>query len=90
MSSYVIAAAEALAAASEDLSGIGSTIMEANTAAAAWTTERLAAGQDEVSAAIAALFSVHAEQYRALSAQAAAFHTQFMQTLGGGGGVCGG
>jgi triacylglycerol lipase len=34
----------------------------------------VAAAEDEVSAAIAALFSAHAEEYQALSAQASAFH----------------
>ena len=44
----------------------------------------LAAGADEVSAQIAALFGAHAQSYRALSAQAAAFHEQFVQALRGG------
>nr|WP_223163860.1 PE family protein [Mycobacterium simiae] len=44
----------------------------------------LAAGADEVSAAIAALFGTHGQAYqayRALSAQAVAFHQQFVQLL---------
>ena len=38
-------------------------------------------GQDEVSMAVAALFSGHAQAYQALSAQAAAFHAQFVKAL---------
>jgi hypothetical protein len=36
------------------------------------------AASDEVSAAIAALFATHAQQYQSLSAQAAAFHDAFI------------
>ena len=38
-------------------------------------------GEDEVSAVIAAVFSAHGQGFQALSAQAAAFHTQFVQAL---------
>ena len=41
----------------------------------------LAAAEDEVSAAIAAIFSAHGQVYQTLSAQAAAFHSQFVATL---------
>ncbi len=50
-------------------------------AAALPTTGILAAGADEVSAAIAALFGAHGQAYQALSAQAAALHAQFVQSL---------
>jgi len=60
-------------------------ISEANAAAAARTTEVVAAAGDEVSAAIASLFSSHARDFQALSAQAAAFHSQFVQALAGAG-----
>ena len=76
--SYVIAAPEALVAAASNVAGIGSTIGAANAAAATSTTEVIAAAGDEVSAAIASLFSSHAQDYQALSAQATAFHTQFV------------
>ncbi|CKR76816.1 PE family protein [Mycobacterium tuberculosis] len=39
----------------------------------------MAAAHDEVSAAIAALFSAHGQAYQAASAQAAAFHTRFIR-----------
>jgi len=44
----------------------------------------LAAAEDEVSTAIAALFSSHGESFQVLSAQAAAFHDQFVQNLSAG------
>src|SRR5271170_7431095 len=82
--SFLIAAPEALVAAATDLANIGSTISEANVAAAAPTTGVLAAGADEVSTAIATLFAGHAQSYQALSTQVAAFHDQFVQLLNGG------
>ncbi|WP_083047471.1 PE family protein, partial [Mycobacterium shinjukuense] len=85
MSSFVIAVPEALAAASSELTGIGSTIRAANSAAAASTTEILAAGSDEVSAAIARLFGSYARDFQALSAQAAAFHDQFVRAIAASG-----
>src|ERR1700730_1906366 len=48
---------------------------------------RLAAADDEVSAAIAMVFSRYATGYQALSAQAAAFHAQLVQTLNAGAGA---
>jgi hypothetical protein len=83
--SFVIAVPEMVASAASDLAGIGSTIGEANAAAAAPTTGVLVAADDEESAAIAALFSGHAQDFQALSAQAAAFHAQFVQALTGAG-----
>ncbi|WP_230871849.1 PE family protein, partial [Mycobacterium canetti] len=84
--SFLIASPEALAAAATDLTGIGSAISAANAVAAAPTTEILAAGTDEVSTAISALFGAHAQVYQALSAHAAAFHDQFVLTLTAGAG----
>src|ERR1700730_6318017 len=79
--SFVFVAPEAVVAAAGDLSGIGSAISAANSAAAASATGVLAAGADQVSAAIATVFGSHAQTYQALSAQATAFHDQFVQTL---------
>jgi PE family len=79
--SYVNAAPEYVAAAATDLANIGSTISSANTAAMGPTSGVLAAGADEVSATVAALFDAHAQVYQALSAQAAYFHEQFVQLL---------
>jgi hypothetical protein len=63
---------------------IGSALNAAHAAAAAPTTGIAAAGQDEVSAAIAELFSAEGQAYQALSAEASAFHEQFVQTLNAG------
>ncbi|BDE16328.1 hypothetical protein Mkiyose1665_25520 [Mycobacterium kiyosense] len=82
--SYVSVVPETVAAAASNLANLGSTISAANAAAAAPTTSVLAAAQDEVSTAIAALFGSHAHQFQALSAKAAAFHDQFVQALTGG------
>ena len=62
--SYLVAAPEFLASAATDLSNVGSTVIAANAAAAAPTTGVLAAGADEVSAAIASLFSGHGRAFR--------------------------
>ena len=66
--SFVIAVPEFLGAAATDLAGIGTTLSAANAAAAVPTTGIMAAAQDEVSAAVAALFSGHGQGYQALSA----------------------
>src|SRR5271163_1651039 len=84
--SFVIALPEMLGTAATDLTNIGSTLSAANAAAAPQTTGILAAAQDEVSAAIAALFSAHGQGFQALSAQATTFHNQFVQALTAGAG----
>ena len=84
--SYVIAAPEMMTSAATDLSNIRSAVTAANAAAAAQTTGVLAAAEDEVSAAIAAVFSAHGQGFQALGAQAAAFHEQFVQALTAGAG----
>lgn len=55
-------------------------------AAAAPTTGLVAAGADEVSTGIAAVFGAHEAEYQALSDRAAAFHAQFVQALTAGAG----
>ena len=82
--SYAIAAPEIMTSAATDLATIGSNLSAANAAAAAPTTGILAAAQDEVSAAIAAVFSAHGQGFQALGAQAAAFEDQFVQALTAG------
>ena len=84
--SFVVAAPEFVQAAASDLANLGLTITEANSAALAPTAGVLAAGTDEVSEAVAALFGAHAKAYQTLSAQAAAFHNQFVQLMGVGAG----
>ena len=78
---------ESVASAAQDIAGIGSALTQAHAEAAPATTAILTAAQDEVSASIAALFSEHGQAFQSLSAQAARFHEQFVQTLGGAGGA---
>ena len=82
--SFVVTAPEILQSAATDVAGIGSSLRAANAAAAAPTTAVLTAAGDEVSAAITSVFSSYAREFQALSAQAAAFHDQFVQTLNSG------
>ncbi|WP_191499908.1 PE family protein, partial [Mycobacterium simulans] len=85
--SYVLADLDMLAAATGDVAGIASSLSAANAAAAASTTALVAAAGDEVSAAIASLFSSHGQQYQVLSVEAAAFHARFVQALNSAGGA---
>ena len=78
---FVIAAPEIVAASASELARVGSTLGAANAVAAGPTTALMTAAADEVSAAIASLFSSHGQQFQALSAQAAAFHANFVQAL---------
>ncbi|MDC4422901.1 PE domain-containing protein [Acinetobacter baumannii] len=82
--SFVQTIPEFVAAAATDLARIGTTITSANATAMGPTSAVLAPGADEVSASIAALFDAHSQVYQALSAQAAAFHSQFVQLMNGG------
>ncbi|WP_136627653.1 PE family protein, partial [Mycobacterium pseudokansasii] len=82
--SFVIMSAAEVASAATDLSKIGSTIGLANSMAATPTTQVLAAGADQVSAAVAALFGTYGQQYQKLSSQMAAFHDEFVRTLNAG------
>jgi hypothetical protein len=79
--SFGMAAPQALVTAASDLTDVGSTVTTASNAAAARTTNVLAGAADEVSTQIAALFSEHGLTYQQLSAQASAFHAQFVRVL---------
>lgn len=68
--SYVVAASDLLASTATELARIDAALNTANAAAVLPTTVLQAAGADEVSAAVAALFSSHARAYQALSVQA--------------------
>ena len=85
--SYVVALPEMMSAAATDVASIGSVVATANRGVAGATTGVLAAAEDEVSLAIAGLFSAHGQGYQALSAQAAAFHERFVQALTGASGA---
>jgi hypothetical protein len=80
--SFVTTQPEALSAAAGSLHGIGAGVSSQNAAAAAPTTGVVPAAADEVSALTAAQFVAHAQLYQAVSAQAAAVHEAFVNTLG--------
>ncbi|WP_082978475.1 PecA family PE domain-processing aspartic protease [Mycobacterium sp. 1081908.1] len=82
--SFVFAVPAVMSDAATSLESLGSTINAAHAAAAMPTTGIAAAAGDEVSATIAAFFAQHGAAYQALSGQAAAFHTQLLQTLNAG------
>ncbi len=79
---FVTTQPEALTAAAVTLQGLGAVMTAGNTAAAAPTTGVVPAAADEVSALTAAQFAAHAQMYQAISAQAAAIHEMFVNTLG--------
>ncbi|BBX56332.1 PE family protein [Mycobacterium shottsii] len=85
--SYFIAVPDELALAATELDSIGTTFSAANVAAVLPTTGIPAAGADDVSMAIAALFAGHAQAYQALSTAASTFHTQFVRALNLSGGA---
>jgi hypothetical protein len=80
--SFVTTQPEALTAAAANLAGIGTTMSAQNAAVAAPTTGVIPAAADEVSALTATQFTIHAQMYQAVSAQAEAIHQLFVSTLG--------
>jgi PE family len=82
--SFVTVAPDILGQAAGELESIGSALSAANVMAAAPTMGVVAPGADEVSAAITALLGTHAQEYQALSAKAADFHSQFVNLLNTG------
>jgi hypothetical protein len=82
--SFVSVTPDIVGQAAGELDSIGSTLSAANAAAAASTTAVAAPGADAVSAAVAALLGAHAEDYQAIGAQAADFHSEFVSLLNAG------
>jgi hypothetical protein len=78
---YVLAQPQVMATAAADVAAIGTTLDEATAAAAGRTTGVVAAAGDEVSAAVASLFSAYARDWRALVGRAAVFHSEFAKAL---------
>ncbi len=72
-----------LQSAAADLKSVGADLHAAHAAAAAPTTGLAAAGTDEVSAAVSALFSEYGQTFQSLGAQASTFHNQFVRLLSG-------
>lgn len=82
--SFVITAPEQITAAAENLAGIRTSLEQATAAAAAPTTGVVSAAADEVSVAISRLFGTYGQKFQAVTAQAAAFHDEFVSLLNGG------
>ena len=80
--SFVTTQPELLAAAANQLQGIGAVMTAQNATAAAPTTGIVPAAADEVSALTATQFGAYAAMYQAVSAQAAAVHDMFVHMLG--------
>jgi hypothetical protein len=84
--SFLVVGPDWVESAAADLESIRSSLTAAHAAAAVPTTGIAAAGADEVSAAVSALFGRFGQEYQALSAQASGFHQQFVQALNSGAG----
>ncbi len=76
--SYLVTAPEQMGETARGLAGIRSLLAESAASAAAPTTTVVAAAQDQVSALVATVFSDFGQEFQALSAQADAFHEQFV------------
>lgn len=83
--SWFVAGPEAMAAAANDLAGVGSTLAESNVAAALQTAGVPAAAADQVSGAVAAFWESHSAGYQQISDQMSSFHDQFVAALAGNG-----
>ena len=79
--SFVNVVPDALAAAAAEVSAIGSSLNAAHAAAALPTTAMVAAGLDEVSAAVTSAFSQFGAEFQALGNQAAVLGAQITQAL---------
>jgi hypothetical protein len=85
--SFVIATPDLVQSAAQDLGGIRSSLAEAAATAAGPTTGIATAAQDEVSVAIASLFGNFGQEFQVVSAQAQAFHQQFVSLMNAGAGA---
>src|SRR6516162_6392743 len=82
--SFVIAAPDLVQGAAQDLAGIHASLAEAASVVAGPTTGVVPAAADEVSAAISAMFGNFGQEFQLLSAQAQAFHAQFVSLMNAG------
>jgi hypothetical protein len=85
--SFVIATPDLVESAAQNLWGIRSALAEAAASAAGPTTGIATAAQDEVSVAVASMFGNFGHEFQALSAQAQAFHAQFVSLMNAGAGA---
>ncbi|WP_204080020.1 PecA family PE domain-processing aspartic protease [Mycobacterium riyadhense] len=79
--SFVNVAPEMVATAATELTSIGSTVGAATAAVAVPTTGVMAAATDEVSAALAALFTEYGQQFQTVAGQMAASYQQFTRNV---------
>jgi len=85
--SYLVTAPEQLESAAQGLAGIRSLLSGSAASAAAPTTAVAAAAQDEVSALVATMFSDFGQEFQTISAQANAFHEEFVGLISAGAGA---
>jgi len=85
--SFVIAAPDLVQGAAQDLAGIRASLAEAAASVAGPTTGVVPAAADEVSTAISELFGNFGREFQLLSAQAQAFHSQFVGLMNAGAGA---
>ncbi len=79
--SFLIAQPDSLVAATSDIEALGAAIRDATAASAGPTTKLMTMAADEVSAAVVAVFSKHAQLYQEISNQAATLHDEFVRSL---------
>ncbi|WAJ46959.1 PE family protein [Mycobacterium sp. Aquia_216] len=79
--SFVNVQPDALAGAASQLGAIGASMNAQNAAAAGPTTGVVPAAADEVSALIAAQFTMYAQMYRSVSAQGAVVLEALVKTM---------
>ncbi|OBI41195.1 PE family protein [Mycobacterium sp. E796] len=82
--SFVSVVPASASEAARTLAGIGSELNAARSSAALPTTGVVAAAQDQVSIAVAEVFGDFGQEFQALSAEAQAFHEQFVGKLAAG------
>ena len=82
---YVLTEPQTLTSVATDIEELGSTLTAANAAAASPIAGLAPAAADEVSDAIAKLFAAYGRQYQAVATRAAAFHTEFTETVAAAG-----
>jgi PE-PPE domain/PE family len=78
---YVLTQPQEMATAAADVAAIGTTVAEADAAAAGRTTGLVAAAADEVSVSIATRFNAYADEWKTILGRAAAIHREFAQAL---------
>ncbi|CPR07698.1 PE-PGRS family protein [Mycobacterium bohemicum DSM 44277] len=82
--SFVVAVPDLVEVAAQDLAGIRASLADVAAAVAGPTTGVVPAAADEVSAAIAAMFGSVGQEFQAFTAQAQAFHAEFVKSINAG------